>query len=212
MRKSSKKASAVISNVPAIIDINAETIANDVANLETVSSAEARNGLVLDNDTGETVEPIISADATEAKPDPRAERAKRVAADREAVSILYASFEANRASVPVKAISAFKLATSTAHPIARNVSVRQCAALAVAFAAAGKKLQANAKAPRVFEINGVPSAIENGVIRDAISSGLITVTGDTPETEILILSKNAAKAITANLGETLLNKAFAAAA
>lgn len=209
MRKSSKKTVAASSNVPAIIGNEAETIANDVANLETVSSAEARSGLVLDNESGE---PVIPATATEAKPDARAERAARIAADREAVSILYASFEANRASVPVKAISAFKLAASTAHPIARNVSVRQCAALAVAFAAAGKKLQANAKAPRVFEINGVPSAIENGVIRDAISSGLITVTGDTPETEILILSKNAAKAIAANLGETLLNKAFAKAA
>lgn len=191
MRKSNKAAANVSTNVPAIIP---------TGELATVTKAEIDGGTVLDNATGETVAPA----ATEAKPDPRAARAERIAADRAAVHALYASFEAQRASVPVKPLSAFKLAATTAHPIARNVSQRQCAALAVAFAAAGRKLATNAKAPRAFEIDGKPCAIENGVLRDAVSSGLCTVSGDTPESEIITLSKTATKAIAAQLGEKLL--------
>lgn len=200
MRKSNK-AAANVSNVPAIIENEAN---NEAAKLENVAAIDLVNGTTIDNETGETV---IPASATEAKPDERVARAERIAADRAAVHALYAGFELNRASVPVKAISAFKLAATTAHPIARNVSIRQCAALAVAFAASGRKLSSGARAPRTFEINGVPSAIENGVLRDAVSSGLVTVAGDTPETEIITLTKSATAAIISHLGSSLLDKA-----
>ena len=200
MRKSTKRAATVTANVPAIV----ETVATETAVIETTNEAEAHDGaIVIDGTTGETVQPETVA--TEAKPDPRAARAERIAADRAAVRALYSSFESQRQSVPVKPLSAFKLASTTAHPIARNVSQRQCAALAVAFTAAGRKLAAGAKAPRVFEIDGKPCAIENGVLRDAVSSGLCTVIGDTPEAEIIVLSKTAAKAISAQLGEKLLS-------
>lgn len=204
MRKSSKKAANVSSNVPAVIENAA------AAELVTVSADEIATGVTLDNATGETIinpNPEATATATEAKPDPRAERAARIAADRDAVNALYARFELNRLSVPVKPLSAFKLAASSAHPVARGVSQRQCAAIAVAFAAAGVKLAAGASAARVFEIDGKPSAIENGVIRDAISSGLITVSGETPESEMLTLTKNAAVAISGQLGASLLKAA-----
>lgn len=144
--------------------------------------------------------PVKAAAVTEAKPDPRAERATRIAADRKHVAALYATFESNRASVPVKALSAFKLSASTAHPIARNPSMRQAAAIAVAFAANGKKLASGGTVNRVFEIDGVRSAIENGAMRDAISAGLITVSGDSPETEKLTVSSKAATAIAGLIG------------
>jgi hypothetical protein len=197
INKAKRAAKNVSNNLPAIV----ETVSPaETGALETVIPADLANSTILDNTTGETV-------AVEAKPDPRAERADRIKADRAAVAALYGKFEANRLSVPVKPTSAFKLAASSAHPVARGVSQRQCAAIAVAFAAAGVKLKPGASAPRVFEIDGRPSAIENGVIRDAISSGLITVAGDIPESEILTLSATAHKAIAGQLGETLLKAA-----
>lgn len=198
MRKSIKAAkatvAALVSNVPAIIEP-----VTPVA-LETVTNADINGGTVLDNDTGATIEPV----AVEATPDPRAAKSARIAADRAIVRSLYAAFEANRASVPVKAISAFKLATTTPHPVTRSPSMRQAAAIAVALAAAGVKLSDGASAPRVFEANGVNSAIENGVLRDALSSGLITVSGATPEAEIITVRAKAAATISGLLGSTLL--------
>ncbi len=198
MRKSSKRAASnVAANVPAIIE-------NETAKLETVSTEIVAAGPVLDNATGEAVD---TSAAIEATPDERVLKTERIAADRAAVRNLYSAFEANRASVPVKALSAFKLAKSTVHPNTRNPSVRQAAAVCVALAAAGVKLADGNKAARVFEIDGVPSAIENGVMRDLLSSGLIRVTGATPETETLIVAKNAAKAISGMLGSKLLSAA-----
>jgi hypothetical protein len=144
--------------------------------------------------------PVAVETVAEAKPDPRVARAERIAADRANVSALYATFEASRVSVPVKALSAFKPLATTAHPIARNPSQRQAAAIATAFAASGLKLIDGKSAPRVFEINGVRSCIENGVLRDAVSSGLVTVSGDTPETETIKLAPKASAAIAGLIG------------
>lgn len=146
------------------------------------------------------VAPVAVETATEAKPDPRVARAERIAADRTAVSALYATFEANRVSVPVKALSAFKPLATTAHPIARNPSARQAAAIAAAFSASGLKLIDGKAAPRVFDLNGVRSCVENGVLRDAVSSGLVSVTGDTPETESIKLAPKASAAIAGLIG------------
>lgn len=143
--------------------------------------------------------PVAAATVTEATPDPRVARAERIAADRSAVSALYATFEAARVSVPVKALSAFKPQATTAHPISRNPSVRQAAAIAAAFSASGIKLIDGAKAPRVFDLDGVRSCVENGVLRDAVSSGLCRVAGDTPEAEFITVPK--AAAIVSLIGE-----------
>lgn len=212
MRKSSKKATAaIVSNVPAIIV--SETAATPVA-LETVTGSEI-SGLILDNATGETVannEAAPEAPAAEtneapvATADARVLRAERVAADRKAVAALYADFESNRLSVPVKALSAFKLETSKAHPVARNPSPRQAAALCAGLTANAVALADGARFPRVFEINGVNSAIENGVLRDAIASGLITVSGASPEAEIIRIAKNGAAKIAGQIGATIVKR------
>jgi hypothetical protein len=146
--------------------------------------------------------------ATEAKPDPRAAKAVRVTAEREAVAALFSAFDAIALSIPVKPLSAFKLAPSAAHTIMRNPSLRQAAAIAVLFAAhkPSAKLADGATAPRVFEFDGARYAAENGVLADAISSGLITVSGASPETETVKLAKNAAATITGLIGATKLGK------
>lgn len=152
-----------------------------------------------------------AADATEAKPDPRVARAERIAAERSDVNALYAAFEANRASVPVKPLSAFKPVATTAHPIARNPSQRQAAAICVALAAAGVKLSDGSKAPRVFERNGVRVCVENGVLRDAVSSGLVSVSGSSPETETITVRSKQATVIAGLLGASIIKRAKLAA-
>lgn len=143
----------------------------------------------------------------EAQPDPRVARAERIAAERSDVNAFYAAFEANRASVPVKPLSAFKPVATTAHPIARNPSERQAAAICAALSAAGVKLSDGAKAPRVFERNGVRVCVENGVLRDAVSSGLVTVSGNSPETETITVRAKQAATIGGLIGGTILKRA-----
>jgi len=174
--KATRAAAALAANVPA----------DTVANLPAIIPA------------------IEAATVIEAKPDPRVARAERIAADRTVTNALYATFEANRVSVPVKPLSAFKPATSTAHPIARNPSARQAAAIATAFSANGLKLIDGTSAARVFELNGVRSCIENGALRDAISSGLVTVSGDTPETETITLCAKASASIAGLIGSSAI--------
>lgn len=133
-------------------------------------------------------------------------RAVRIAAERADATAFFRAF-GNAASVPVKPLSAFKPVASSRHPNERGVSVRQCAAIAAAFAGAGAKLADGKSAPRVFEHNGIRHCIENGVMRDAISSGLITVSGTSPETEKLTLARNAATRIVGMLGERVIKAA-----
>lgn len=216
MRKSAKKAAAaaIITNVPAIIETAPVTETAPV--LETVTSDEIAGATVLDNETGDTVQPEAGNDETAtgetsndesapvAEPDQRVMRAERIAADRAAVRSLYSVFEANRLSVPVKPLSAFKLATSTCHPVSRNPSERQAAALAVGLTAAGQPLADGSSFARVFDLDGKSAALENGVLRDAISSGLITVSGASPEAEIIRIAKNASAKISGLLGSKIV--------
>lgn len=145
-----------------------------------------------------------STPATDA--DKRAANAERVAADRATVTALYRHFASLGASIPVKPVRGFKLETSTVHPTERRPSVRQAAAICAAFAASGRKLSAGGKAPRCFTVNDVPSAVENGVLRDAISSGMLTVAGESPEAETLTLTKSGFAYIAANIGEKTLKQ------
>ena len=132
-----------------------------------------------------------------------------VSAERTTARDLYSAFDANRLSVPVKTLSAFKPVAVTAHSITRKPSVRQCAAIAVAVKASGQKLADNVKAARRFKLaesESVTFAIENGALRDCISSGLITVTGN-PGDETLRVSAGATAIITGLLGQRILNNA-----
>jgi len=129
-----------------------------------------------------------------------------IAAERLTAKQLHAAFEAQRLSVPVKTTAVFKPVAVTAHPIARKPSMRQAAAIAVAFAASKAKLADNGTASRVFKFDAAELCIENGALRDAISSGLITASGQAGN-ETIKLSKNAAKTILGLIGEKLARKA-----
>ena len=182
--------------------VNAETETRKAKQAAQRAKREASGKLAKPSKAkpnGKRSKPVAAT--TEAKPDPRAAKAERIAADRTAVAALYAAFEANRASIPVKPLSAFKPVSTTAHPIARNPSTRQAAAIAIAFAAAGKQLKPGTSVARVFEFDGRRCAIENGVLRDAVSSGLVSVAGDTPETERITLAAKADRAIVGLIGE-----------
>lgn len=143
---------------------------------------------------------------TTTKPEAETKPVRDIAAERKAASALLAAFEAERQSVPVKTTAAFKPIAVSAHPIARKPSVRQAAAIAVAFAASGTKLSDGAKASRQFKTADGAFCIENGALRDAISSGLITVSGDAGS-ETLTIAKAGTKAIIGLIGEAKAKRA-----
>lgn len=186
-------------NAPAPIGTDAAKQAPR-SNVAAPASKPAKRAAKPGNKRGK---PVNANAATEAKPDPRVARAERIAADRSAVAALYRAFEANRASIPVKPLSAFKPVATTAHSVMRNPSVRQAAAIAVAFSAAGVKLADGASAPRVFDLDGKRVCVENGVLRDAVSSGLIRVSGASPETEKLTIANGKRAAILGLIGERI---------
>lgn len=152
--------------------------------------------------TAKPGKPAIAAKP--AKPDSGEKRARAVA-DRATVNGLYAAFEAQRLSIPVKPVSAYRAKPATPHPMPRNFSKRQFAALAVAAASSGVKLAAGATVPRYFKAGDVASVIENGCVSDIIASGLATVSGS-GAAEKLTVSKSGYDAIVATLGEKFLRE------
>lgn len=206
VKRNRRKAAAIVATAPEAENIApVENVAADtVAPEATGEQPEAAN---IEQPEAENVSDVTAI--TEAQPDPRVAREARIAADRASVKSFYRALNGT-VSIPVKPLSAFKLAAVSAHPIARNPSARQAAAIAAAFIAANVELADGAEAPRVFEIDGVRSAIENGALRDAISAGLISVSGDSPETSTITLAAKAAKIITGLLGEKAIKAAYGA--
>lgn len=197
MRKSISRAArklAAATNVPAVIETEATP-----ATVETTDLATVNAGNVIDNETGETVAPV----ATAATPDKHAERRAAVAADRAAVFAVYAGFNARAVSIPVKPVSSFKPKAAVAHVNPRSPSVRQSAAIAVMLAASGNKLADGSTFPRIAEIDGKPTAIENGCAADMLRAGLVSVSGDTPATETFTILPKAAATILSHLGSKL---------
>ena len=143
-----------------------------------------------------------AAVAKPAKPDQAAKNERRIA-DRRTVNGLYVAFEADRLSIPVKPISSYKAKPATPHPMPRNFSKRQFAALAVAASASGVKLAAGATIPRYFTARDIASVIENGCTADILASGLAKATGS-GAAEKLTISKAGYDAIVASLGEKFL--------
>lgn len=104
-----------------------------------------------------------------------------VTAERATASKLIDALDAGRVSVPVKSVASYGkryAKTVTAHPAGRKPSLRQAAALAVAALAAGKKINNKATFARSFTVNGSALTIENGVLSDALASGLCTYDAD----------------------------------
>lgn len=230
MRKSLKAARvaklAASTNVPAVIADETATEAVTVTGTD-IATIHADGALVIDGATGETVAPETNDDttsddntaddagnsetpsdtATEAKPDQSAARKAVIAANRAAVSELYAGFNSVAVSVPIKALSAFKPSAATPHANARKPSIRQSAAIATMLAASGNKLADGATFPRIAEIDGVTFAIENGCAADMLRAGLVSVAGDNPADEIFTVLPKQAAIVVSHLSGKLLRKA-----
>jgi len=99
-----------------------------------------------------------------------------IAEQRATANAVFGQLAAN-VSVPVKPLTAYRKtykADVKAHAIARRPTPRQAAAIAVAQAASGKQLRDKATFARKFDMRGATYAIENGVLSDAIASGIVT--------------------------------------
>ena len=92
------------------------------------------------------------------------------------------------ASVPVKPLSRFKPERLHANRSSFAMSPRQAAALAASAIANRVMLVEGAILPRRMSLNGVPMVIENGVGRDMLSSGMVTLVDDALGRETLKLT------------------------
>lgn len=135
--------------------------------------------------------PVQAANAPKAnKAAERAALTARIATERKTATAVFAKLS-EAISIPVKPLAAYAKQyekTCTAHPIGRKPSARQAAALYVALTAAGVKLADGAAFPRKFDMRGAAYAIENGVLRSAISAKLCTYNS---KTETITITKAA---------------------
>lgn len=180
--------------------------------IETSKAPTAANSKAANSKTAKAKAPTAAkakakakakpATAAAAKPDSGEKQARRVA-DRQTVNGLYAAFESQRLSIPVKPVSSYRAKPAVPHPMPRNFSKRQFAALAVAASASGTKLATGAAIPRYFTARGIASVIENGCTSDIIASGLAKASGS-GTAEKLTVSAAGYAAIVSTLGEKFL--------
>jgi hypothetical protein len=154
-------------------------LANATDNGAALAIIPATDNGATDNGATVPCTALALIPATDNATDTRS-RAERVAAERIAAGILHRALDSERRSVPVKTISAFKRENLLANRPSGSIapSVRQCAALAVAIIAAGKRIDTTHGAavtfPRTFTTDAGTFCIENGAGRDCIVSGLAT--------------------------------------
>ncbi|QIG96578.1 GIY-YIG nuclease family protein [Bradyrhizobium sp. 6(2017)] len=117
--------------------------------------------------------------------------------DRRAANQFFASISGRRASVPIKPLGARRLEITTPHANARSPRERMATALVAAAIASGRMIAVGSILPRLFEMNGHPLVIENGVSRDMLKAGMITIeAGATrPEREMFRLTETGYAAI-----------------
>ncbi|MEG8043846.1 GIY-YIG nuclease family protein [Sphingomonas sp. LR59] len=110
-------------------------------------------------------------------------------------------------SVPVKPLSRFKPERLHANRTDFAMSPRQASALAASAVANHVLLQPGALVPRLMSVDGIAMAIENGVGRDILSSGMATVADPTVGAETLALTEAGLGFIVSVLGNDVLEDA-----
>lgn len=156
-----------------------KTTKTAAAKTETKAPAKRQRKAPAKPATAAKPAPVAAAKPVQSAADKQAARealAKRIAAERKTAADIFAQ-ASDAVSVPVKTLAAFKRTYKrecSPHAIGRKPSVRQAAALAVAFAAAKTAIADGATAPRKFEMRGASYAIENGALSDCLASGLAT--------------------------------------
>jgi hypothetical protein len=109
--------------------------------------------------------------------------------------------------VPVKPLSRFKPERLRANRTDFAMSPRQASALAASAVANHVLLRPGALVPRLMSVDGIAMAIENGVGRDILSSGMATVADPTVGAETLALTEAGLGFIVSVLGNDVLEDA-----
>lgn len=79
-------------------------------------------------------------------------------------------------SVPIKPLAQIaRVLPTTPHPNRRSPTVRCAYALIASASATGSRFVADVSIPRMFEYQGVRAIIENGVARDLLKAGMVTL-------------------------------------
>ncbi len=110
-------------------------------------------------------------------------------------------------SVPVKPLRKFKPERLYANRQSLGMSPRQSAALTASAIANHCLLHADARIPRRMNFDGTDLAIENGVSRDILSSGMASLADATVGAEIFRLSSAGLAYVISSLGRSTLESA-----
>jgi hypothetical protein len=126
--------------------------------------------------------------------------------DRRVANQFFSSISGQQDSVPIKPLGAKRLEMTTPHPSARNPTKRMAIVLVTAAIASQRMITQGSILPRLFEMDGRPLVIENGVSRDMLKAGMIVVeAGATkPECEMFRLTDAGCAAILRFLGREQL--------
>jgi len=111
--------------------------------------------------------------------------------DRRAINQFFHSLGHKHDSIPIKPLGARTLVPLTPHPSPRSPTVRMAQTLLASAVARGVLLRPGCEIPRRFAMNATAYVIENGVGRDMLKAGLVTLKpgAASPEDEILALTK-----------------------
>jgi uncharacterized protein len=119
--------------------------------------------------------------------------------ERAAVNAFFQRF-GSVGSVAVKPLSEFKPVPLSPHPQPRSMTPRQAAALAVSAVLNRVMIEPGTEIPRIMEIEGIASSIENGVGRDILKSQMAKLSIQTGRTEMFELTRSGAKYIIGAVG------------
>jgi hypothetical protein len=93
-------------------------------------------------------------------------------------------------SVPIKPLGVTRLEATVPHPRPRKPTERMAKAIVVACLATNQLLAEGVRLPRLFKIKGGTYVIENGVAKDLLKAGMISVIpGERPELEQFTLTQ-----------------------
>jgi len=110
-------------------------------------------------------------------------------------------------SVPIKPLSRFTPERLHANRAEFAMSPRQAAALAASAIANHVMIQPGATIPRLMQVDSMAMAIENGVGRDILSSGMATLADQTVGAEVLAVTQSGYRFIVSALGSSTLEDA-----
>lgn len=93
-------------------------------------------------------------------------------------------------SVPIKPLGVRRLEPTVPHPMPRKPKQRMAKTIVAACLSTNQLLAEGVRVPRLFNIGANAYVIENGVAKDMLKAGMISVTpGERPELELFTLTR-----------------------